>query len=169
MGSRDIRQGNRRPTRRAVRQIIEELLDLGYLLQIAGARDGMAWICTVCFARDEEFNLYWFSRHDTRHSIAMSKNSTVVGAVAPSYALGDKSRGLQLTGRAREITSGPELTVGLSAMRTRYEVTPERIEQLHRQITEQSGDFGLYCFAPSEIVLHDNFTYPKSPRQLYMV
>ena len=165
MGSRNTGQGHRRPPELSVTQLIDGLLDQSALLQIATSAAGAPWICTVCFARDESYNLYWFSRHSTRHSQEIALNPQVAGTVAPPFAIGDKSRGLQLFGVAGEVREEPDLSTGLAAMQRRYDFTDERFEQLRTEVAHGSADYGLYRFQPDQIILYDTVNFPESPRQ----
>jgi len=149
--------------------LINSYLDKSLLLQIATSVNNIPWICTVCFAYDSESNLYWFSRHNTRHSQEIIQNSYVAAAVALPYEIGDKSRGLQISGKAGELHSVSELTVGLAAMQKRYGVKNKRLNQLKREIMSQAANYGFYCLRPDTIILHDALNFPDSPRQAYTI
>lgn len=152
-----------------IKQQINSFLDKSLLLQIATSFNGIPWICTVCFAFDSEFNLYWFSRHDTRHSQAISINPHIAGAVVPPYALGDKSRGLQFSGTAIELHNKKGIVIGLVTLQKRYGVKNKRIRQLLREILLCKADYGLYCLRPDAIVLYDALNFPDSPRKVYKI
>src|SRR5438874_811194 len=102
------------------KQLIESFLKESMVLQIATAVDGIPWICSVCFAYDQDFNLYWFSRHDTRHSQEITRNPRIAGAIALPFVIGDRSRGLQFAGTAYELHYEQDLLLGLSTLKERY-------------------------------------------------
>lgn len=151
------------------KQLIRSYLDKSLLLQIATSFDGIPWICTVCFAYDIDCNLYWFSRHSTRHSQEIVLNPRIAGAVALPYAMGDKSRGLQFSGTAVELHSKNDLVLGLVTMQKRYGVKIMRIMQLRRELLSDVADYGLYCLRPDTILIHDSLNFPDSPRQVYKI
>lgn len=153
----------------SIKQLINSFLDKSLLLQIATSVDGMPWICTVCFAYDSDFNLYWFSRHNTRHSQEITYNSQVAGTIVPPYAFGDKSRGLQIAGTAIELHEKKDSLVGLLALQKRYGVKDKRVGQLLHEIVMGTADYGLYCLRPNTIYLYDTLTFPESPKKVYEV
>ncbi len=169
MGNRDNRQGHRRPARISVKYLIEQYLNEVLVLQVATSAGNVPWVCTVCFAADSDFNVYWMSRHDARHSQEIARNAHVAAAVVLPYALGDATRGLQLAGTVDELSTEPAVSVGLGVMQERYGVTPERTAELKRTIVARSGDFGLYRLQPDSIVLYDKLNFPDAPQQRYTV
>ncbi len=152
-----------------LKQLINKYLNDSMVLQIATSVDNIPWVCTVCFAYDSRFNLYWFSRHATRHSQEIVRNPHVAGAVSVRYALGDKPRGLQLIGTALELSDETSLLSGITALRKRYHVPFERVKQLKKELRSQTANYGLYSLRPDSIVVYDTFTFPDSPRQEYKV
>lgn len=150
-----------------IKQLISDYLEKALLLQIATSDNGIPWICTVCFAYDSEFNLYWFSRHNTRHSQEISRNSYVAGAVVQPYHLGDKSKGLQFSGIAYELHHEKDVLLGLAALQKRYGVKNKRINQLKKEIFLHLADYGLYRLHPDTIILHDTVNFPDSPRKVF--
>jgi len=152
-----------------IRQLIDNYLRESMLLQIATSVNGIPWICTVCFAYDSHFNLYWFSRHPARHSQEINRNPHVAGAVALPYAIGDKPRGLQFTGMASELHHKIEVSAGLVTLQSRYGVKRKRVDQLRHEIFSGSQDYGLYRLCPDSIIFYDTLNFPKSPRQVYEV
>jgi len=152
-----------------VKTLIKSYLEEGLLLQVATSTRDTPWICTVCFAQDAAFNLYWFSRHNTRHSQEIVLNPQVAGAIALPYSRGEKTRGLQLSGVVTELIRETDLTVGLIAMQKRYGTKNERIKQLRQEILTGAADYGLYRLHPEKVILYDTLNFPDSPRREYQV
>lgn len=150
-----------------VKQLINNYLKESYLLQIATSGHNIPWICTVCFGFDTSFNLYWFSRHDTRHSQEILQNNCVAGAVVLPYVKGNKSRGLQFAGIAVELHDVLEIEKGLGAMRKRYDMSKKREIELKNEMVSGDANYGLYRFIPEEIILYDTKNFPDAPRQVY--
>lgn len=151
-----------------IKALIEECLQNVMQLQIATTVDSIPWIATVCYAYDSNFNLYWFSRHNTRHSKEISLNPHVAAALSFPYAIGDKPRGLQFIGIAKEIHDKKSILQGLKALKGRYKVSPRRIFTLRHELLSHIGDYGLYQLRPESIVLYDTLNFPDSPRQVYI-
>ena len=152
-----------------LRLLIEKYLQKAILLQIATAAGNVPWVCTVCFANDKRLNLYWFSRHATRHSKEIASNPSVAGAVVLPYKVGKKTRGLQFVGNAEELRSATDIAAGLAALSLRYKTSKERRGQITRQLKEGAADYGLYRLRPDSIILYDTLNFPGSPRQVYTV
>lgn len=152
-----------------IKQLITGYLEQSMLLQLATSVDNIPWICTVCFAYDSEFNLYWFSHHNVRHSQEIARNPIVAGAVALPYSPGEKSQGLQLEGTASNLKDEVGIDLGLAVLQRRYDVKGQRTEQLRGELLSQSANYGLYRLRPSSIILHDKLHFPDSPRQVYTV
>lgn len=152
-----------------IKLLISEFLEHQFLLQVATSVDNIPWVCTVCFGSDSRFNLYWFSRRNARHSKEIAINPIVAGTVAPPYVLGDKSRGLQLVGKATEIQTEEDIVPGLDALRKRYGVHNKRIDQLRHELLAENRDYGLYRLQPQQIILYDTLNFPDAPRQVLHV
>ncbi len=151
------------------KDLIIDYLEKSMVLQIATCLNDIPWICTVCFANDSSCNLYWFSRHDTRHSQEIILNPLVAGAVSLPYKLGDKSRGMQFSGMALELYDEPSIVKGLAVLEKRFDVKPERTYQLKQELLSKSANYGLYCLRPNSIILHDKVNFPNSQKKVYKV
>jgi uncharacterized protein YhbP (UPF0306 family) len=151
-----------------VRGLIAAYLQKAVLLQLATVTGKQPWLCTVSFACDDDFNLYWFSRRATRHSRDIVRNARVAGAIVHSFTVGQKTRGLQCSGKARELSSANDIARGLAALSKRYRVSKSRQRTLTRELLE-GANYALYELRPDYIVLYDTKHFPKSPRQVYRV
>ncbi len=152
-----------------IKQLINAGLKSSLLLQIATSTKDIPWVCTVCFAFDKSFNLYWFYHQSARHSKEIVLNPQVAGAVALPYSMGDKPRGLQFSGIATELKGKEDILSGLTVLQQRFNIKPKRADQLKTELLSRSADYGLYCLCPSVIVLYDTLNFPDSPQQIYAV
>ena len=146
---------------------ISTCLKTSFILQLATAVENIPWICTVCFAADTDFVVYWFSRHNARHSQEIVTNPHVAATVAVPYALGDKAQGIQIIGHAQEIKDEKRLLKGLTTLKKRYRVSAKRFQELQEELLGGKADYGLYCIIPEQIILHDTKHFPNAPRQVY--
>ncbi len=65
------------------------------------------WVADVIFAHDDEFNIYWMSTADRRHSMAIEANPNVAAAITATQRPGDSDSGVQMSGKAKAIDSVP--------------------------------------------------------------
>lgn len=88
-----------------LKKLIHEYLRQAQLMQVATAKDNQPWACSVYFAFDDSFNLYWISKPDRRHSQEIKENNKIAGTVVLPHTPGDKVRGIQFQGIATELNS----------------------------------------------------------------
>ena len=146
-----------------LRQLIEDYLKEAKLLQVATARDNQPWACTVYFAFDEKLNLYWISKLSRRHSEEIRNNEKVAGTVVLPHTPGDKVRGIQFQGIAKELMDKDEATAGMKYYAERYGMKPERV----KAILDGSDGHVCYKITPNIYVLFDEVNFPDDPRQEY--
>src|SRR3989338_7181549 len=88
-----------------IKELIKEVLEKGYLMSLATKDEGGIWVSDVIYINDDEFNIYWISDPEVRHSEAILKNNKVAGTVTISGPRED-NLGIQFEGEA-EIMEGP--------------------------------------------------------------
>jgi uncharacterized protein YhbP (UPF0306 family) len=144
-----------------IKQLITEYLDKARLMQVATSKDNQPWVCTVYFAHDDKFHLYWLSKPDRRHSKELEENNKVAGTIVLQHTPGDDVRGLQFEGTARKA----EGTHGLDVYAKRMHMGQERQEK----ITNNTDGHVVYEITPTTYVLFDEEHFPDNPRQEYTV
>ena len=60
------------------------------------------WVFDVLYVHDDDFNLYWMSESEARHSRAILLNPKVAGTITVSRR-GEDNFGIQFAGRAEKI------------------------------------------------------------------
>lgn len=92
-----------------VKQLIHDYLGKTRMLQLATSVSNQPWNCTVYYAFDDDWNIYWISTPDRRHSKEIAINPKVAGVIVFSQEPYPKDgvQGLQFEGIA-EILSGAE-------------------------------------------------------------
>lgn len=65
--------------------------------------DGGVWVSDVIYVHDNDFNIYWISDVDTRHSKAIHQNPRVAGTVTFSNNPREENIGLQFEGTAQKL------------------------------------------------------------------
>jgi len=85
-----------------IKKIVKEVLEKGYLMSLGTTDDGGVWVCNVIYIYDEDFNLYWMSDPECRHSKAIMKNPKVAGTVTVNLPK-ENNLGIQFSGFAEKI------------------------------------------------------------------
>jgi uncharacterized protein YhbP (UPF0306 family) len=107
------------------------------------------------FVHDEEFNMYWMSKANRRHSMAIAKNPNVAAAITATQGPGEPDRGVQMSGVAEMVdTVSREIVVKYFRKRNK----PEPAEDFF--VLE---DHQWYVLRPTRIELidQDHFGYHR--------
>ncbi|MEK7060765.1 MAG: pyridoxamine 5'-phosphate oxidase family protein [Patescibacteria group bacterium] len=148
-----------------LRSLITEYLSKATLMQVATSRDDKPWVCSVYFAFDDKRNLYWISSTQRRHSQELRNNEHVAGAIVLPHTMGDKVRGLQFEGIAKEITDQKSAADAMQWYAKRFGLPEDRV----KRIVENTDGHVVYMITPSSYVLFDEVNFPDNPRQEYAV
>lgn len=70
---------------------------------LATSLDNIPWASVLVFGHDENFNLYWMSNTNTRHSLELEKNPHVATTITKEPTGGGKDKSLQVQGTARRL------------------------------------------------------------------
>lgn len=144
-----------------LRKLIEEYLSKAYLMQVATTDNNQPWVCSVYFAYDESLNLYWISRPTRRHSKELRSNERVAGTVVLPHTHGEKVRGLQFEGVAKELIS-KEAIKEIECYSNRFQDIPK--EKI-KTILEGKDSHVCYKISPTLFILFDEVNFPDNPRQ----
>src|SRR3990172_7577213 len=154
-----------------LKKLVKDYIKEANLMQLATVKDKKPWVATVWFAYDNDFNLYFVSRYNRRHSLEIAKNPHVAGAIVkPHKTLGDKTQGGQFEGKCQEV-KGKEVAKGnfLFAKRfpkvTKFILSPKEIIEAKKEITKGKIPHLLYKITPRNIVLFDEVNFPDQSRQ----
>lgn len=145
-----------------VKQLINEYFAKTRMLQIATSVDNQPWNCTVYYAFDDSWNIYWISTPDRRHSKEVAINPKVSGVISFSQEPYPKDgvQGLQFEGIA-ELLSGDE----------EEKASKLYIEQLDREATlledirSGKNPHKFYKAKPTKFVLFDSVHFPDNSRK----
>ena len=145
-----------------LKKLISDYLKETTLMQVATAKGSQPWACSVYYASDHDFNLYWISKKTTRHSKEISTNKKVAGVIVSPHKMGDKVRGLSFQGTAKEL-KGKEAAFGMLRYAKRFAMKKPRVDKILK------GLDGHYCYkiTPKMFVLFDEVNFPDDPRQEY--
>jgi len=143
-------------------RLINEYFGKTRMLQLATCVDGQPWNCTVYYAFDNNWNIYYISTPNRRHSQEILINPKVSGAIAFSQEPYPKDgvQGLQFEGVA-ELLSGDDEEIASKLY----------IQQLNREATllddvrNGKNPHKFYRVKPTKIVLFDSVHFPDNPRK----
>lgn len=88
------------------KEIIERII---YLSLATVGKDGMAWSSPVYAAYDEQYNFYWASGKNSRHSTNIAFNHTVSFTIFDSTAPWGTGEGVYFQAKVFELTDKEEI------------------------------------------------------------
>lgn len=133
-----------------LKQILEHILNDGYLLSLGTTDGAVPWVSDVVYAHDVLFNIYWLSSEGAKHSQNIIKNSVVAGTitVVGSNGLG---RGIQIQGKAEKVKSDEMIfEIEKIYQSKRRKQIPQTIEKAKQLV----GNRALYKLTPTKIFIH---------------
>lgn len=80
-----------------------KIISANRYMTLATSSDGSPWAAPVAYVIDSEFNFYWYSESQARHSQHIAQSATVAVAIFDSTAPSDEVDGLQIEGVASEV------------------------------------------------------------------
>ncbi|MBI4032203.1 pyridoxamine 5'-phosphate oxidase family protein [Candidatus Berkelbacteria bacterium] len=142
-----------------VRELVEKALAEGYLMHLATADDGGPWAAGVIYVHDDQYNLYWISDVNTRHSKAVAASGQAAAAITVSTKPGTEF-GLQIVGNAERI-DGPHLELAVKHWTKRGKKLPKLGEILYK-------DHSWYKLVPTkiELIYQPEFDFDKQAIEL---
>ena len=145
--------------------VIAEYLSTTKMMQIATSVEDTPWCCTVYFAYDDDWNLYWISKPEQRHSKEIVENPKVAGTIAYDQQPPQRTvRGLQFEGTA-ELLSGEE-----EERASKYYIQQlDREASLLEDIRSGENPHKFYRIKPTKFVLFDRLNFPDNERQEYVL
>ena len=141
--------------------IIQDYLIKGQLMNLATSSWNKPWITPVYYASDVNMNIYWLSRNSRRHSQELRKNSHVAGSIVLPVHYGEKVRGLQFEGEARELT-GSDAEAGRNIYKSKYWIVEDRL----MTVVEGKDEQACYQLRPKTFLLYDEVNFPQNPTQI---
>lgn len=85
-------------------QLTRTVLERGYLMSLGIVDADGPWVADVIYIFDDDFNLYWMSTTDRRHSKAIDDgHNRVAAAIAVTQGPEMPDEGLQISGTAQRV------------------------------------------------------------------
>lgn len=145
-----------------MKHLIKEYLDSKKDMQLATIADGQPWICTVYFAYDDEFNLYWTSGRSRQHSLEILNNPKAAVTIVRDN---ERKQAAQIIGTAYEVADD-ELERVHGIYQARFGAKDYYLEEMKKHTPEGRS---YWVFKPIEISLWDEVNFPEAPKQKYIV
>lgn len=118
-------------------------------LATAGERDGRPQVVPLFFASDDDFNLYWISSPDSRHSANIADWNDVAVTIFAQTWEWTGIKGVQIEGVATPVTGDDERARALAIYRAKFPFVTDKFAALIEQST-------LYALRPRWLRWLDN-------------
>ncbi|PIR88672.1 MAG: hypothetical protein COU09_01105 [Candidatus Harrisonbacteria bacterium CG10_big_fil_rev_8_21_14_0_10_44_23] len=81
-----------------IRERVFEVLENTHLMSLAVVDKDGPWVADVVFIYDKDFNIFWMSDPEARHSRAISNSFKAAGSITNSVKSKEPDFGLQFSG-----------------------------------------------------------------------
>ncbi len=132
--------------------LIDEILRDARDMVLATTVGKKPWAAELVFGHDKNFNLYWISDVDTRHSRELEANPDVAAVITVQPAGEIKNRGLQIEGKARKLTQ--EEIVGAAREYFAKRGTPHMPKTIE-EVNKLTKGRSWYVLEPTKIYVLD--------------
>jgi uncharacterized protein YhbP (UPF0306 family) len=85
-----------------VKALIQDILERGCFMSLATLDEQGVWVSDLLYVHDDDFNLYWLSRPEARHSGAILAHPKVAGTITVS-GRGEDNLGIQFEGIGKRL------------------------------------------------------------------
>lgn len=146
---------------RTPKQLIEQYLSEGKVVQMATANNNIPWICNVYYVVDNKLNIYWLSYPSRRHSIDIASNENVALTLAVKQST--PVIGVQAQGVASEVKNAAIVVKVMAMYIKKYGLG----QNFYKNLNLKKNKHVLYRFSPSQLMLFDeqHFEY-DSPQEI---
>lgn len=140
--------------------VIKQYLDEQHVAQLATTADNKPWICNLYYVADDNYNLYWASWPNRKHSIDITKNNLVAIAIAVHSAKNKPVAGLQIQGVAEMLIEPEEVKAAAILYAAKFGRKKAWIESIVAGETQHK----LYRLKPTQYVLFDEVNFAANTR-----
>lgn len=143
-----------------VEQLVRKYIKEGRFFQLATVNGDQPWSCTLYYASDEELNIFWISKPDTRHSKEID-NQPKVAASIPIKFDDLTVVGLQLEGTASLVEDSLEINEKVKLYCDKF----KRGEDWFEEFISGSNPHKLYKLKPNKFVVFDRVNFSDDSRK----
>lgn len=145
-------------------ELAKIFLEESSVMQVATLDSMLPWICSVWYAADEDFNLYFISKDWREHSRHIEINSNVACAITKGFTEGpgQKVQGVQIRGKAHRAK--------LRELPHAYKTYSSKWPQLLKVGTLEAfkgktAGTEMFVVVPEKVILFDEVNFPEEPRR----
>ena len=139
-------------------QILQEFFQNNTLMQLATQGDGRLWVCNVYFATDDQFNIYWTSARNRRHSKEIEANPYCAATIVNDPK---KKQAVQVSGKAYRVS--------LADSPDAHQIYGKKLGQKNSRLKDVQGNTpesrAYWVLKPDFIELWDEVNFPEAPKQ----
>lgn len=141
-----------------IKKLIKKYLHTAHVMEFATCEDNRPYTCSVHYAPDEHFNLYWMSLRSTNHSQRLLKNKKTAAGILIDP---DKKICVHLEGEAFELT-GEEAEKAHKIYGARY---GQKDDRLTEALSGNPKTRAYYIFKPNKLGLFDQKNDHDNPKR----
>ena len=128
------------------KQIIAENL---YMVLATASSDGEPWVSPIFFAYDDQYNFYWVSNKDARHSKLLQENPRVAISIFDSRAPEGDGDGVYIKADVKELAEIADIRRGMSIFNNRASKDDFKIKD--QSDVTGDGVWRIYQATPTEV------------------
>ena len=140
------------------KQHVLDFLKTQKLMQVATMGE-FPWIANVYYVFDQDMNLYFLSGEKTLHARHIAHNENVAVAIVDSHqGLNDKQIGLQMWGKAQQVSEMEKIRYALQMWKTVFQVQDDELsyENMVKNIVKSR----VYKITPKRIKIFSKELFP---------
>ncbi len=137
-------------------QIAREYIKSAHVMQLATVAGNQPWLCTVHYAVDAEWNFYWLSMRNRRHSLELVANPKVAVTIVKNPEV---KHAIQMEGEASEVAAD-QLEYAHNLYGEAYGQKDNRLDEAKSGKQDQRT---YYVFKPSHVMMFDESFLPNDP------
>ncbi len=145
-----------------LREEIKQFLAKNSALALATTKKNVPWACTLIYAFDKDFNLYFLSEKSSRHCQELEKNPKVAVAV---HDMSGKMKGVQIQGKV-SLVPKTKTPFALALFWKRFPWAKKNWVTSPKQLFAKAFKTALYQIRPERIYLLDKDKYGSEARMI---
>lgn len=145
-----------------IKQLIRDYLSEHRVMQIATSVNNQPWVCNIHYIADEDFNIYWISTPQRRHSLEIAENPNVAFVIKVHEDTDNEPYviGLSGEGKASLVPENEVETVG-----KKYFAKTGKSSSILDDILSGKNPHRFYKMNVKKFTLFDTNNFPDNPRQ----
>lgn len=141
----------------SLKQELTRHLEQGRVMQIATSRDNKPWVVSVFYVVDNEYNFYWLSLPERRHSQEVHDNPNAAITIAIKQDL--PVIGIYAEGKVTVSQNQSEVKKVAKAYVKKY----DSAKTFYNRFTKGINHHWVYKLRPSTITLFDEYNNEDNP------